>query len=205
MPAVYLERVSIEIMKHKQLLLPAMAAALAVQMASAQEITAKWYQHINGTVGVAEADRLPILKKQGTPTESLDGTDSMDAYRNLIRYDATRLLLGVGENGINESDPNLSAADKALAEAYPDRSLVWLDAETGKPLGVAFKESSRPDLLAGKDVTTAGQSAGYAWWRVALDQGPVGQRAIYSAFKHLILRYAPKVGGGWETTPLSGY
>ncbi|MBL9174058.1 MAG: immunoglobulin domain-containing protein, partial [Verrucomicrobiales bacterium] len=182
-----------------------MAAAVAVQMASAQEITAKWYQSISGTVGVAEADRLPILKKQGTPSENLNGTDEMDAYRNLIRYDATRLLLGVGENGINESDPNLSAADKALAEAYPDRSLIWLDAETGKPLGVAFKESFRPDLLAGKDVTTAGQSASYAWWRVALDQGPAGDRALYSAFKHLILRYAPKAGGGWESTPTVAY
>lgn len=185
-------------------LFPALAAAL-VQVASAQEITPKWFEHINASVGVAETNKLPILKKQGTPTESLDGTDSMDAYRNLIRYDSTRLLLGVGENGINESDPSTSAADKALAAAYPDHSLIWLDSETGRPLGLAWQESFRPDLLAGKDVTTVGQSSSYVWWRVALDDGPAGQRALYSAFKHLILRYAPKAGGGWETTPTVAY
>jgi hypothetical protein len=45
----------------------------------------------------------------------------MDAYSQLISYDANRLLLGIRENGINEGDAGISAADRALAEAYPDR------------------------------------------------------------------------------------
>ncbi|MBN9693462.1 MAG: immunoglobulin domain-containing protein [Verrucomicrobia bacterium] len=197
-------------MKFHRTILPAAVAAMAVQMVSAQEITPKWYQHINGSFGVAEADKLPILKKAGQPgTINLNGTDLMDAYSQLIRYDATRLLLGIRENGINEGDANNSAETKALAAAYPDRSLIWLDAATGKPLGIAWKESLTPTSDIGIDVTAEGQGSqsnnNNAWWRVALDEGPEGQRALYSHFKHIVLRYAPKVGGGWETTPTVVY
>lgn len=169
----------------------------------------KWVQHINGNSGVAAADLLPILKKAGAPSISLNGSDTVDGYSQLIRYDANRLLLGVRENGINEGDPSLSAADRALAEAFPDRSLIWLDATTAKPLGVAWKESLNPAALLGIDVTAEGGgsqgAAVYAWWRVGIDQGPEGQRALYSAFRHIIFRYAPKAGGGWETTPTIAY
>ncbi len=193
-------------MKLKKALLPAIAAAMAAQMANGQEITPKWFQHINGSFGVSDANKLPILKKQGQDADTAyNGRELMDGYANLIRYDATRLLLGVRENGIDEQDPATSPADLALAAQYPDRSLIFLDAETGKPLGLAWKESFRPDLLAGVDVTTMNQGSAYAWWRVALDEGPEGSRALYSAFKNVFLRYAPKAGGGWETTPTVAY
>jgi len=190
-------------MKLSKAILPAIAAVVAAKMAHGQEITPKWYQHINGSFGVTEANKLPILKSQGQESETLDGTELMDSYANLIRYNATRLLLGVRENGINEG--SATPAELAIAAQYPDRSLIWIDAETGKPLGIAFKESMRPDLLAGTDVTKEGQGSVYAWWRVALDDGPEGQRALYSAFKHVILRYAPKADGGWESTPTVAY
>ncbi|HAB16263.1 MAG TPA: hypothetical protein DCE44_07420, partial [Verrucomicrobiales bacterium] len=196
-------------MKLHRTLLPALAAVAAVQVASAQEITPKWFQHINATVGVAEADKLPILKKQGEDDETLNGTELMDSYSQLLRYDATRLLLGVRENGINEQDPNITPADQALAAAYPDRSLIWIDAATGKPLGLAWKESLTPTSDIGIDVTSP--THGYqsnnnnAWWRVGIDDGAEGQRALYTHFKHIILRYAPKAGGGWETTPTVAY
>ncbi|MBM3903422.1 MAG: hypothetical protein FJ379_15250, partial [Verrucomicrobia bacterium] len=196
-------------MKLHKTILPAAVAALAVQVASAQEVTVKWFQHINGVQGVAAADVLPILKKQGAPSIALNGTDTVDGYSQLIRYDADRLLLGVRENGINETDANLSADDKALAAAYPDRSLIWLDAKTGKPLGIAFKESLSPTTAIGINVTAADQgdqSADvYAWWRVGIDEGAEGQRALYSAYRNYILRYAPKAGGGWESTPTVAY
>ena len=196
-------------MKLHRTILPAAIAALAVQVASAQEVTVKWFEHINGVQNVDPANALPILKKQGAASISLNGTDTVDAYSQLIRYNADKLLLGVRENGINETDANLSAADKALAAAYPDRSLIWLDAKTGKPLGIAFKESLSPTTDIGIDVTAADQgdqSAGfYAWWRVGIDEGPEGQRALYSAFRNYILRYAPKAGGGWESTPTVAY
>ena len=184
-------------------------AAATSQFATAQEITPKWFQHINETYNVATADRLPILQKKGTDTERLDGDSGMDGYSQLIRYDATRLLLGVRENGINETDPNLSAADKALALAYPDRSLIWIDAATGKPLGVAWKEVIFPADAIWIDVTSAGGGSQggktQAFWRFGLDDGPDGQRVLYTGYKHLILRYAPKAGGGWETTPTVAY
>lgn len=187
----------------------AIALAAAGSTAFAQEVSVKWVQHINGNSGVAAADLLPILKKAGAPSIALIGRDTMDAYSQLIRYDQNRLLLGVRENGINEDDPSLSAADRALSEAYPDRSLVWLDATTAKPLGVAWKESLNPAAQLGIDVTAEGSgsqgAAVYAWWRVGIDEGPDGQRALYSAFRHIIFRYAPKAGGGWETTPTIAY
>ncbi len=187
----------------------ALALGLAGQSAFAQEVTVKWVQHINGTSGVAAGDLLPILKKAGAANITLVGRDDMDAYSQLIRYDANRLLLGIRENGINEDDAGLSAADRALSEAYPDRSLVWLDAATARPLGVAWKESLNPAAAIGIDVTADGSgsqsAAAYVWWRVGIDDGPEGQRALYSAFRHLILRYAPKAGGGWETTPTVAY
>jgi hypothetical protein len=192
----------------KQTLLTAALAGAIAQLATAQEITPKWFQHINETKNVDVANRLPILKKAGGQALALNGTDVLDAYSQLIRYDANRLLLGVRENGINETDAALSAADKTLAEQYPDRSLIWIDANTGQPLGIAWKESLRPDIAAGHDVTlpeNGGQGSAYAWWRIGLDEGPDGQKALYSAFKHIILRYAPKVGGGWETTPTLAY
>jgi len=181
---------------------------MAVQMVSAQEITPKWFQHINGTLGVAPADQLPILKKSTAGQDTLDGTSNLDSYSGLFRYDATRLLLSVKENGINETEA-LSPADAALAAAYPDRSLIWIDAATGKPLGIAWKESLTAAADIGIDVTSPEHgemtNAINQFWRVALDDGPEGQRAIYSSFKHVILRYAPKVGGGWETTPTVAY
>lgn len=198
---------------HAPTLISAAALAAAAQMVSAQEITPKWYQHINGNLGVAEADLLPILKKQtglGPEADTLaNGTSLLDSYANLMRYDADRLLLAVRENGINETDPGISPADAALAAAYPDRSLIWLDAETGKPLGIAWRESFTAAADIGIDVTSPDHGSMSndinQFWRVALDEGPAGQRALYSTFKHIILRYAPKDGGGWETTPTVAY
>ncbi len=188
----------------------ALALGLAGQSAFAQEVSVNWVQHINGNSGVAPANLLPILKKGGSPVAlGLQGRDVMDGYSQLIRYDANRLLLGIRENGINENASDLSPADRALSEAYPDRSLVWLDANTGRPLGVAWKESLNPAADIGIDVTAEGGgsqgAAFYAWWRVGLEDGVDGQRALYSAFRHIIFRYAPKAGGGWETTPTIAY
>ena len=77
-------------MKLHRTILPAAIAALAVQVASAQEVTVKWFQHINGVQNVDPADVLPILKKQGAADIGLQGSDTMDAYSQLIRYDADR-------------------------------------------------------------------------------------------------------------------
>src|SRR6185436_15705489 len=112
-------------------------------------------------------------------------------------------LLAIRENGIDEAVTH----NTNLANAYPDRSLVFLDTTTGRPLGLAWKEDLRAPDLIGYDVT--GAHTGYQssklnqLWRPALDKNPdPTKRAIYSGYKHLILRYAPKADGtGWVTTP----
>ena len=186
-------------------------AALVCASGFAQEITPIWVQHINGTVNVDAANKLPILVKTtgvavaGNPYRV--GREPIANYARLMPFDNTRLLLAVAENGIDEQAAGLSAAQKALAEQYPDRSLIWIEAATGKPLGLAWQESLQPADSIGYDVTGAhtGYQANkdYALWRPALDENPdPTKRAIYSGYKHLILRYAPKAdGSGWETTP----
>ncbi|MCW5559344.1 MAG: hypothetical protein KIT22_16130, partial [Verrucomicrobiae bacterium] len=199
-------------MKFIRALTPVLAI-LAVPAIHAQEITPKWVQHINGLVNVAPADKIPILVKPTGPVVAapdgnlLDGRESIAHFTRLIPFDSERLLLAIRENGIDEQDPSLSQAQKDIAAQYPDRSLVWLDLETGKPLGLAWKEDLRAADLIGYDVT--GAHTGYQTtklnqlWRPAFDQNPdPAKRAIYSGYKHLILRYAPKAdGSGWETTP----
>jgi hypothetical protein len=63
-----------------------------------------------------------------------DNTATMTMLTGLKRYDANRLLLGIRDNGINET----VAHNTNLANQFPDRSLQWVDARTGAPLGTAL-------------------------------------------------------------------
>lgn len=197
----------------KSIQLGIVGACLACAHAFAQEVTPVWVQHINGVVNVADTNKLPILvKPTGTVVAApdgayLDGREPISYFMRLIPFDAQRLLLAVRENGIDEQNTALPQAQKDLAARFPDRSLIWLDAATGRPLGIAWTESLRAADLIGYDVTAP--HTGYQTskmnqlWRPALDENPdPTKRAIYSGYKHLILRYAPKAdGSGWETTP----
>lgn len=164
--------------------LVALAAAPALV---AQEIQPVWVQHLNGLVNVAPENKIPILVKaggSGDDTYGFDGTDVIDSYVNLLKYDDNRYLLGIRENGINEQDPTLSQAQKDLAAAYPDRSIIWIDAATGKPMGLALKTEIVP-------VPLAAQPTVYAWWKYGITDGPHGEKVIYTGFRYKILRYAP--------------
>src|SRR5262249_3655426 len=85
---------------------------------------------------------LPILTN-ATPTntdnEIGDGHWPMDTLSALKRYDTNRLILGIRENGINETDPSLTPAQLALSTNYPDRSLIWINPTNGAPMGIALK------------------------------------------------------------------
>ncbi len=159
----------------------------ATTVALAQEVTPVWVQHLNGLVNVAAEDKFPTLVKAGgtgDATYGFSGRDVIDSYVSFSRYDDDHYLLGIRENGINEDDPSLSAEQKATAAAYPDRSLIWIDAKTGKPLGLALKtEINR--------VALATQSTLYAWWKFGVQDGSNGQRAIYTGYRYKVLRYAP--------------
>lgn len=190
-----------------------LALSTIATTAMAQEITPLWVQHINGVVNVADTNKVPILvKPAGNPLFGssdgtyYDGREVVSMFIRLIPFDSTRCLLAIRENGMDETGES-GAYDTNLANAYPDRSLVWLETATGKPLGLAWKENLRAPDLIGYDVT--GAHTGYQssklnqLWRPALDENPdPTKRAIYSGYKHLILRYAPKADGtGWEGTP----
>ncbi|MBI2926269.1 MAG: discoidin domain-containing protein [Verrucomicrobia bacterium] len=179
----------------KKIILASLVTALWTGVATGQILTPVWVQHINGLVNVDPANRLPILKKGGG-TQASDGTSTIDCYGRMLRYDATRFLLMVRENGINEGDAGLSQEQKDLAAAYPDRSLIWIEAATGKPMGIAHVIGVHPVTVTGQ----ANQNDFFTEW--ALDEDDAGKRVLYSTHKNVILRWAPKAdGSGWESTP----
>lgn len=162
-------------------------AATAVPLL-AQEVTPVWYEHINGLFNVAAGDKLPTLVK--TPEggdEQNNGSSTLDCYAQFLRYDDDHYLLGIRENGINENDPNLTQEQKDLAAAYPDRSIVWLDAKTGKPQGIAFKCAIRPvENAAGGANNTPD-----FFWKWGIDEGAYGQKVIFTTYRYKVLRWAP--------------
>jgi hypothetical protein len=162
-------------------------------MATGQVVTPVWVQHLNGLVNTDATNQLPILRKNVGGTENNNGESTMVSLGKMIRYDAGRYLLMVRENGINET--TASDPDKALAAAYPDRSLIWIDAATGRPLGIAHVFGVTPITVTGQ----LSQLDFYSQW--GIDEGPEGSRVLYSTHKNVILRWAPKAGGGWESTP----
>lgn len=170
-------------------------AAFAISP-SAQQVTPVWVHHINGSINGNPADAIPVLVKNvGAPyINQGPGTSKQFAFGKIARYDSTRLLLMVKENGIAEGDAGNTPAQNDLAAAYPDRSLVWIDIATGKPLGVAHRFPVKAFVALGQ----ANNNDYYTSW--GIDEGPEGQRALYSTHRYGILRWAPKAGGGWEDT-----
>lgn len=172
---------------NKRLRIATLVALAAALPAVAQEIKPVWVQHLNGLVNVTADHKLPILVKaggSGDATYGFSGLDVIDSYVSFVKYDDTRYLLGIRENGINEGDPTLSQEMKDRAAAFPDRSVVWIDAATGQSLGVALKTEVLP-------VPLAAQAPAHAWWKFGVQDGVNGQRAIYTGYKYKVLRYAP--------------
>jgi len=166
-------------------------------LALAQDVKPVWVQHLNGLVNVDPASQNPIVKANPGARYSANGIGRSQQFSlmKMRRYDDKRFLLGVRENGIDEADPNLTPEAKALAEAFPDRSVVWVSATDGKPLGLAHTFGLRPITATGQ----ANNNDFFSNWDI--DDGPDGQRALYSTHKNAILRWAPKTGGGWEAAP----
>lgn len=140
---------------------------------------------------------LPILLKKGRTLDSsgtevgswLQGTRTQDEYFGLRRYDNDRLLLGIMANGVNENDPGDLLT---LAQLYPDRSLVWIDAKTGKPQGIALVIGLKPVEPTDTYKTTYGSDLPFF---LAFDVSDEGY--IYVAFGEFILRYKPDGNGGF--------
>src|SRR5207248_7852135 len=125
-----------------------------------------------------------------------------------LKYDDDHYLLGIRENGITESDAGLSDSERALSQAWPDRTVLWIDAHTGKVLGIALSMPVFP-------VQNATQNNSDAWWKWGITEGANGERVIYSTFRYKILRWAPtgtvpdaafpSGRATWSTTPTEAY
>src|SRR6185295_11110253 len=94
------------------ILLASVLLALCSQLAYSQPITPVW-EYL-----VTQPSPLPILTNYiGWPDdeENGDGKSLMDCIGPMRRYDANRLLLGIRENGIDETQFH----NTNLAGAYP--------------------------------------------------------------------------------------
>ena len=155
--------------------------------AMAQDIRPVW-EHL-----FTEANPpLLILKAESAPTadDRFDGTATLDTYGGFKRYDANRLLLGIRENGINESDPNHNSQ---LAAQYPDRSLIWINPSDGSPMGVALVVGRHPVTLDA-DFTGAGGTLDDFY----INFGVSDDGVIFVGYKNKVLRYAPDGQGGFS-------
>src|SRR6266705_4964903 len=111
---------------------------------------------------------LPILTNATPYTmddEAGDGKSLMDCIGPMRRYDANRLLLGIRENGIDETQPH----DTNLANAYPDRSLIWINPTNGAPMGIAlniglYPVPLDPDFLAAAEAAGLGTGVTNQYW-----------------------------------------
>lgn len=161
----------------------------APPFAPSLQITPVW-EHLTSS----DSTPLPILT--GTPpngitVDTVDGTSEIDTYGGFRVYDETRALLGVRENGINETDPN---HDSELAAMYPDRSLIWIDLATGAPMGVALEVGFNPVPLD-QDFTDAGGTLIDYYFNFGVSDDGV----VYVGYKNKIVRFAPDGNDGFET------
>lgn len=177
----------------KQFLVALVLLSIAPFGAVAQEIKPVFQ------VLLTDADKpLPILISKGRTYDAngneigrwQDGTRTMDNYMGLHRYDDQRLLLGVHHNGINESDPN---HDAALAAAYPDGSLIWIDQSNGHPMGLALLIGIKPIEPSDAWKTAYGDDVPFYTSFDVSDDG-----VVYVAFADYVLRYAPDGKGGFK-------
>lgn len=171
--------------------------AVCASTAVAQNITPVWLQHYN----LPQDEIKHSLIKQSPVGDNLaNGSSVMVTYAGIQRYDADRLLVGIRENGIDEAGGNLSTEQQQIAQMYPDRSIIWIDAATGEYLGIAHQIALRPVPMEA-DWTAAGGSLDFPFWTFAIDDGPPGERALYSTYNNKLLRYAPDGEGGWVSEP----
>jgi hypothetical protein len=155
-----------------------------------------WFEHLNGEQGVTPANRLPILRKNVGASENNNGTSHQVGLGKLLRYDSTRLLLYIRENGIEEAVA--TPEDKAIAALYPDASLIWIDAATGAPLIPAGHTNPVALVLGVTPIAVTGQSSQFDFFH---EWGLDAAGNVYSGHKNKILRWAKTGTDTWASTP----
>ena len=181
-------------MKRIRLLTFAAALGLWANLAQAQPITPVWEYTLQNLPAP-----LPVLTNTlngwTTDLENGDGLSLMDCIGPMRRYDANRLLIGVRENGIDESGAS-GSYNTNLAAAYPDRSLIWINPTNGQPMGLALNMGLFPVPLDPDAAANGGLPGSYYWSFDISDDG-----YIYTGYENFILRYAPNGTGGISPTP----
>lgn len=194
----------------------------AVPVLPAMEIVPLWEHTLIDGGGV-----LPILvngpadpRWDGDPEDGpWYGVNLHDQYDGFVRYDENRLMLGVRDNGIDETDPT---HDQALAAQYPDRSILWIDPDTGAPMGVAIHIGFKPVELAAEYEAMIDGGSGtppIEGWKDPKNRrfvsGPQSapeymnfdvsdDGVVYVGYWYMILRYNPDGKGGF-TGPVIAY
>lgn len=183
--------------KHRTFLMklkiPLLLAGLAsfAFLPKAQQLSPAWEFLIKQT-----NSPIPVLTNAVTYTtdnDNGDGKTTMDSLGALLRYDANRLLLGIRENGIDESS---ATANQTLAAQYPDRSLIWINPTNGAPMGVALTIGLAPVPLDADFIAAGGTPAQYWWTYTVASDG-----SIYTGYKNKILRYTFNGTGGINPAP----
>lgn len=215
---------------NKRLCVFVLALGLIAPTVMAQEIKVVW-EYLN-TPNTGGNPFFPFMvPKSGAPDGSGCGGQvpgyentkfDMDIMSSLVRYDEDRLLLFVVENGINEDDPN---HDAEMAANYPDRTVWWLNASDGSPIGIALE----PLNLGGGGVTFTREGVEYKtidFWPTsdffierALDDRSRSFRPdllqetapklevdaegnLYITDRHNLVRYTPDGQGGFNAPTL---
>ncbi len=172
-----------------------LAVSALATSAMAQVVTPVWVEHLNGQQGVAPADRLPILVKNLGAYENNNGQSAQISLGKLLPYDSTKLLLYVRENGIDESQPH----DANISNAFPDRSLIWIDAATGKPLILPGHSNAVAITWGAIPIAITGQGSPYDFFS---EWGLDEDKNIYLGHKNKIIRFAKLPGqDAWSNIP----
>ncbi len=122
----------------KQNLLCLLFVSIIFTPGFAQDLTIKpVFEHLT-TEGVPG---FPFMVAQQGSNDFPLGDSDYDMVSKLVRYDESRLLLYVIENGIDETDPE---HDANMATQYPDRTIWWINDTNGEPIGIALEVGLEP-------------------------------------------------------------
>lgn len=185
----------------KKLMISFMALSMMAPAVMAQdyEMTSVW-EHL----WTDESAEYPWLRAESGTNWEHTGNNEMDFFSTLIRYDEERCMLLLVENGVDEE--NATAEELELSATFPDRSILWIDADTGAFLGVAIDLALQPapdseyyiQKTTGTHPDGPTSDRSFALTEQWPHMGVDGDGYVYVGDKHKLLRYMPDGSGGFS-------